>query len=162
MERLISGKDVDVNVQGGEYGNALQAASAGGNEQIAKLLLDKGADLAAADDDGWTPLSSAASRGHLGILEFDLTTGFDINSLKSHYESFLNLLAVKGNTDLLQLAHQKYHADIPLADLQGRTLLQLAARGGCLDIFLSLMSQGLNLITKDEEGDELLCLCFFE
>ena len=35
----------DVNAQGGNYGNALQAASYGGHKAIAKLLIDKGADV---------------------------------------------------------------------------------------------------------------------
>jgi len=33
----------DVNVQGGRYGNVLQAASYGGHEAIVKLLMEKGA-----------------------------------------------------------------------------------------------------------------------
>jgi ankyrin repeat protein len=33
------------NAQGGEYGNALQAASAEGHGQIVQLLLEKGADV---------------------------------------------------------------------------------------------------------------------
>ncbi|KAI1584776.1 ankyrin repeat domain containing protein [Pyrenophora tritici-repentis] len=35
----------DVNAQGGDYGNALQAASAEGHEQVVKMLLDAGADV---------------------------------------------------------------------------------------------------------------------
>lgn len=35
----------DVNAQGGEYGNALQAASTKGHQEIVQLLLDKGADI---------------------------------------------------------------------------------------------------------------------
>ena len=35
----------DVNVQGGAYGNALQAASYRGHEGIVQLLLEKGADV---------------------------------------------------------------------------------------------------------------------
>jgi hypothetical protein len=34
----------DVNAQGGEYGNALQAASSGDHEKVVRLLVDKGAD----------------------------------------------------------------------------------------------------------------------
>lgn len=40
MERRI-----DVNAQGGRYGNALQAASCGGNETVVKMLLEAGADV---------------------------------------------------------------------------------------------------------------------
>ena len=47
--------DVDVNVQGGHYGSALQTVSAGSHEAIIQLLLDKDVDIvqgswAARDD----------------------------------------------------------------------------------------------------------------
>jgi ankyrin repeat protein len=41
VERLFK-KGADVNAQGGEYGNALQVASANGHEQIVERLLEKG------------------------------------------------------------------------------------------------------------------------
>jgi hypothetical protein len=44
LERLLK-QDVDVNAPGGEYGNALQAASASGHDQIVQRLLEKGADV---------------------------------------------------------------------------------------------------------------------
>ncbi|SLM38718.1 ankyrin repeat domain containing protein [Lasallia pustulata] len=42
-------KGADVNAQGGEYGNALQAASERGHDQVVRMLLDKGADVNAQD-----------------------------------------------------------------------------------------------------------------
>ncbi|KAF2473449.1 uncharacterized protein BDR25DRAFT_352872, partial [Lindgomyces ingoldianus] len=41
--KLLLDKDADVNAQGGEYSNALHAASEEGHEQIVKQLLKKGA-----------------------------------------------------------------------------------------------------------------------
>jgi ankyrin repeat protein len=38
-------KGAAVNAQGGQYGNALQAASLYGDETVVRLLLDKGADV---------------------------------------------------------------------------------------------------------------------
>jgi predicted kinase len=38
---------VDVNAQGGYYGNALQAASFKGHQGVVKLLLEEGADVIA-------------------------------------------------------------------------------------------------------------------
>jgi ankyrin repeat protein len=38
-------KGADVNAQGGEYGNALQAASAQGRKEVVQMLLKKGADV---------------------------------------------------------------------------------------------------------------------
>ena len=42
--RLLLEKGPDVNAQSGRYGNALQAASSGGHDQIVQRLLEKGAD----------------------------------------------------------------------------------------------------------------------
>lgn len=44
----VSMKNADIdrdNMQGGEYGNALQAASYGGYEKLVQLLLDKDAEV---------------------------------------------------------------------------------------------------------------------
>lgn len=38
-------KGVDINAQDGEYGNALQAASSGGDDKVVQMLLDKGFDI---------------------------------------------------------------------------------------------------------------------
>ena len=43
--QLVLEKGADVNAQGGEYGTALQAASANRDLDIVRLLLDKGADI---------------------------------------------------------------------------------------------------------------------
>jgi ankyrin repeat protein len=49
MVKLLLDKGADINAQGGNYRDALQAASSGGHEQIAQLLLDKGAGVNAPD-----------------------------------------------------------------------------------------------------------------
>ncbi|KAF2475874.1 uncharacterized protein BDR25DRAFT_168930, partial [Lindgomyces ingoldianus] len=38
-------KGADINAQGGEYGNALQAAIQQGNSEVILLLLDKGENI---------------------------------------------------------------------------------------------------------------------
>lgn len=43
MANLLLDKGADVNAQGRDYGNALQAASERGYEQIVKMLLESGA-----------------------------------------------------------------------------------------------------------------------
>ncbi|RII04476.1 hypothetical protein CUC08_Gglean011911 [Alternaria sp. MG1] len=44
---MLLDQGADVNTQGGRYGNALQAASERGHEQMVKMLLDAGADVSA-------------------------------------------------------------------------------------------------------------------
>ena len=42
MVQTLLDKGTDVNAQGGGYGNALQATSDGGHDQVVQMLLDKG------------------------------------------------------------------------------------------------------------------------
>ena len=39
MVQMLLDKGTDVNAQGGEYGNALQAASSRGHDQVVQMLL---------------------------------------------------------------------------------------------------------------------------
>jgi ankyrin repeat protein len=43
MAKLLLDKGTEVNTQGGFYGNALNAASSEGHEQVVKMLLNAGA-----------------------------------------------------------------------------------------------------------------------
>lgn len=48
---MLLGNGVDIDARGGEYRNALQAASIHGHEKVVQILLDKGADVNAQG--GW-------------------------------------------------------------------------------------------------------------
>ncbi|OCK72824.1 hypothetical protein K432DRAFT_278319, partial [Lepidopterella palustris CBS 459.81] len=61
---LLLDKGADVNAQGGEYGNALYAASDRDHEQVVRLLLDKGADVNAQGGEYGNALQAASYRGH--------------------------------------------------------------------------------------------------
>jgi ankyrin repeat protein len=62
-------------VQGGHYGNALQAASAKGYRQVVKMLLDKGADVNAQDGEYGNALQAALAFGHEQVVEMLLNAG---------------------------------------------------------------------------------------
>jgi ankyrin repeat protein len=47
----------------------LHQAASHGREDVAKILVDKGASLAAKSDDGRTPLEMARAKGHEGLEE---------------------------------------------------------------------------------------------
>ena len=61
--KLLLEKGADVNAQGGEYGNALQAASYKGHSEIVKLLLEKGADVNAQGGEYGNALQAASYKG---------------------------------------------------------------------------------------------------
>ncbi|KAF2178926.1 purine and uridine phosphorylase [Zopfia rhizophila CBS 207.26] len=72
---FLLNRAVDVNAEGGYYGNALQAASERGHEQIVKLLLDKGAYVNAEGGEYSNALQAASARGHKQIVELLLNKG---------------------------------------------------------------------------------------
>ncbi|NIN67511.1 MAG: ankyrin repeat domain-containing protein, partial [Anaerolineae bacterium] len=47
----------------------LHKAAFGGNVELARLLLERGADVAAMTDDGRTPLDIAIERGHAELAD---------------------------------------------------------------------------------------------
>ena len=59
---LLLGNGADVNAQGGDFGNALQAASYGGHEKVVELLLGKGADVNAQRGNYGNALQAAAQQ----------------------------------------------------------------------------------------------------
>lgn len=68
-EELLKEHGASVDVKEAINGNAaLNYAAHEGHARIARVLLEHGADHRLTDDDGWTPLMSAASRGHLDLV----------------------------------------------------------------------------------------------
>ena len=61
-------KGVDINVQSGFYGNALQAASQGGYEKLVQMLLEKGADVNMQGGYYGNALQSASQGGYKKLV----------------------------------------------------------------------------------------------
>ena len=68
-----------INAQGGEYGNALQAASYGGHEKVVTMLLDKGADINAQGGYHGHALQAASYKGHEKVVRLLLNHDTIVN-----------------------------------------------------------------------------------
>ncbi|KAK4198015.1 Pfs, NACHT and ankyrin domain protein [Triangularia verruculosa] len=105
--RDLIGKGADVNAQGGYYGNALQAASSEGHQEIVKLLLDKGADVNAQGGEYGNALQAASSKGHQEIVKLLLDKGADINAQGGYYGNALQAASWRGNQEIVKLLLDK-------------------------------------------------------
>lgn len=76
-------RGADVNAQGGFYGNALQAASAGGHLDVVQTLLEAGADVNAQGGEYSTTLCAATEKGYQKIVQMLLSNGAQVGSRES-------------------------------------------------------------------------------
>jgi hypothetical protein len=93
---ILAGEGAEVNAQGGHYGNALQAASWGGKQQIVELLLKAGAEVNAQGGHFGNALQAASWRGKQQIVELLLKAGAEVNAQGGHYGNALQAASLQG------------------------------------------------------------------
>ena len=129
----------EVNAQGGQYGNALQAASARGELRIVELLLKAGADVNAQGGEYGNALQAASARGKQQIVELLLKTGADVNAQGS-YGNALQAASAEGEQQIAELllkagvdvdAQGSYGNALHAASLQGeQQIVELLLKAG--------------------------------
>ena len=88
--QYLLGCSVNVEAKDARYGQtSLSLASQNGHKQIVALLIDHGAIIDAADDNGWMPLAHAVKQEHEEIVKLLIHNGADPNSLDENGSSIL-------------------------------------------------------------------------
>jgi ankyrin repeat protein len=148
-------KGADVNIQGGHYGTALQAASAGGYKDIVKILLEKEADINIQGGDYGTTLQAASAKGHKDIVEILLEKGADVNIQGGEYGTALQAASAGGDNDIVEILLEM-GADVNIQGEEYGTALQAASARGYKDIVEILLEKGADVnIQGGEYGTAL-------
>ena len=135
--------------------NPLLQASMNGEFQIAKILLDAGADPNASSilwGNSTLPLHAAAEIGNIEILQVLLEYGADVNAQAEDGFSAIHFAAYGGHHDALQLLLLDHHADPRVVLFNGSLALHTAASHGypqCIDVCLEA---GLDVSSQNDQG----------
>ena len=128
--QLLLDNGANINNQGGQYGNALQAAVYRGKIGVIRLLLNKGANVNAQGGMFGTALQAAAYNGNIKVIQLLLDNGADINARAGKYGAALKELLAETSVDAgLKVPGDAYllftlledHAPILLEDIQRRS-----------------------------------------
>jgi len=78
-----------------------------GDFKKVKQLLEKGADVNARDEDGWTALIKASYNGYEGIAELLIEYGADVNAQNKYGDTALIYACWNGHKEVAELLLEK-------------------------------------------------------
>lgn len=148
---------VDVNEINNNYRRGegaftpLMMAAHEDHPEIARLLINKGANVNYINANGWTALIEAADEGAYATTVVLLEAGADVNLHDKHRgRSAVTMAASEGHTQILELLLEE-GADLSLLN-DGYPPLQVAAEEGQLNIIELLLQKGIDINMQDHHG----------
>lgn len=139
VEILLGG--IEIDDRGWRGCTPLHFAAMQGHEDVARLLVERGADLEAINDQGATPLHVGAWRGHAGIVRMLLGEGADV--AVSDLQGFTALQhAAMGGRDEVALVLVEGGADLRWKNKRGQTAFGVACANGHKEMACRVLRTG--------------------
>ncbi|MBI2734806.1 MAG: ankyrin repeat domain-containing protein [Aquabacterium sp.] len=138
----------DLNRRDESGRTALTMAVQGGQLDLVREMIKRGADLDQPGATGMTPLGAAAMSGQETMVRDLLRSGADIDKPNAMGQTALHLACVSGQTRTVAMLLDK-GADWRLTNRQGRHALAEAAHAGQLPILQLFKARGMDLATPD-------------
>ncbi|EAY14134.1 uncoordinated, putative [Trichomonas vaginalis G3] len=148
--KLLVDAGVDVNKKTKRGESPLHAAAKVGPVSVIQYLLEHKADVNAHNDSFWTPISIASKFLDVEAIKVFLANGADAKLKDMKENSCIFLAASKGKYDIMKyLIDQGLEVNYKKANLDGQTLLHLAAEGGNTQCVELCLANGSDLTKKD-------------
>ncbi|KAK4148589.1 hypothetical protein C8A00DRAFT_38833, partial [Chaetomidium leptoderma] len=128
----------DVNAQGGDFGNALQAASYGGHAEIVRQLLERRADVNAQGGHYSNALQAASYGGHAEIVQQLLEHRAGVNTQGGRFGNALQAASYGGHAEVVRQLLE-HRADVNAQGGRFGNALQAASYGGHAEVVRQLL-----------------------
>ena len=152
LVKILLGAGADVNKQGGEFHNPLQAACCHNNNlQVLKLLLKAGAQVNVIGGAFGTALQAASYKGDYETVKLLLEMGAEVNAIGGEYGTALQAASYKGGYEIVKLLLEAGAEPNVIAGSYG-TSLQAACYAGDSEIAGVLIAAGAKINTDEAVG----------
>jgi ankyrin repeat protein len=152
VERLLQG-GADIEARTKErHETPLHLAVQKNHFPMVNFLVERGANIEAKTNEGWTPLHLAAEKGHKDVVECLIMNGADKEAkIKGKNETPLYLAVQKGNLQVGKILIEK-GANTESRAFNNETLLHWAVKKGILETVKFLIEKGAEKEAKTENG----------
>ena len=126
-------------------------AATSGNVEIARILLDAGADIDAGDSDNSTALGVAAMRGHAPLVGFLIERGANVNHRDRKADCPLSFAVSAGKEEIARQLVEA-GADLYYRSPEGETLLHKSCSRNMAVFTAYLLDNGADIEEKSAHG----------
>ncbi|KAH9080612.1 hypothetical protein EDB83DRAFT_999443 [Lactarius deliciosus] len=142
----------DLDIRGGRYGTPMHAALAMGHLEVARFLLEHGADVEAKDSRGYNPLTTVNWDDHDSRVEATrllLDFGADANVRSRADWAPLHTAAYKGHFEVARMLLQ-HSADVNIKGFADHTPLHYASETGHVEVVRLLIERGADINAQNQ------------
>lgn len=140
--------------------NLLMDAVVNLNVSLALLLIEKGANITYADEDGVTIITQASYQGLTSIVGALLESGADPTLTNAEGINALIAAASEGHKEIVEMLLAVGLIDIDTKDKDGTNALMAAAVRGHKDVIAQLVKKGANVDAQNVDGHTALMFAY--
>ena len=156
---LVNFPEVDVNHKDTDSHTALFLAADQNHPDVAKVLIDAGADIEATDEEGYSPMLMASQDGSLETMKMLVKAGADVCVTDNKGATCLLLAAWNGQTETVRYLLCLPEVDVNQSCNSGFTALHLGVLPKHSDVVEVLVNAGADVEAKRMGRTPLHCAC---
>ena len=140
--------------------NLLMDAIMVNNTEFAVLLINKGANISYADDDGVTVTTQSAFQGMTTVVDTLITKGANLSASNNEGINPLIAAASEGKIDCVKLLLDKGKVDLNAKDKDGTNAIMAAAVRGHKEVVSLLLNHKANVNAQNVDGHSALMFAY--